>query len=99
MGRGLHSLLRGHLTPGRGILTILTPVRGKTDQDSERSSFRVQAVPLLSFCCTMHVFHHRFVPLHQKLCKFTQNETESLIKLSEAVPWPFLDLCPVMGLR
>ena len=59
--RGQRSLLNGLLTQVTGIPTQM---RGKIGQGSERSSFSVRAVPLLSFYCTMDVFHTRFVPLH-----------------------------------
>ena len=50
--RGQPSLLRGLLNQVRGILT---QVKGKIGQDSERSSFRLRAVPLHSFYCTMRL--------------------------------------------
>ena len=75
--KGQHSLSRGLLTQARGILTpargILTQVRGKIGQDSERSSFSVRAVPLLSFCCSMQclpswicTFSHIFVQIYSE---------------------------------
>ena len=77
--RGRHSLSRGLLTQARGILTpargILTQVRGKIGQDSEKNSFSVRAVPLLSFCCTMQLqclpswictFSHIFVQIYSE---------------------------------
>ena len=68
--RDRHSLSRGLLTQARGILT---QVRGKIVQDSERSSFSVRAVPLLSFCCSMQclpswicTFSHIFVQIYSE---------------------------------
>ena len=68
--RGQPSLLRGLLNQVRGILT---QVRGKIGQDSERSSFSVRAVPLLSFCCSMQclpswicTFSHIFVQIYSE---------------------------------
>ena len=63
--RGRHSLSRG----------ILTQVRGKIGHDSEKNSFSVRAVPLLSFCCTMQLqclpswictFSHIFVQIYSE---------------------------------
>ena len=73
--RGQHSLLRGILIQMRDIFTpirdSITQMRGsqiqmrsKIDQDSERNSFSVRAVPLLRFYCTMHVFHPIIIDLY-----------------------------------